>query len=55
MGDEFPTLDEAVCIGCGLCALDCPNDAVRLKRRADVAPPATFDELRGRIPEEKRR
>jgi Fe-S-cluster-containing hydrogenase component 2 len=54
MGDEFPTVDEAVCIGCGLCALPCPSDAVRLKRRTDVAPPATFAELHGRILEEKR-
>jgi Na+-translocating ferredoxin:NAD+ oxidoreductase RNF subunit RnfB len=53
MGDESPTVDEAVCIGCGLCVLPCPNDAVRLKRRTDVAPPATFGELHGHILEEK--
>jgi Fe-S-cluster-containing hydrogenase component 2 len=52
LGDEFPIVDEAVCIGCGLCAIPCPNDAVRLKRRTDVAPPATFAELYGRILEE---
>jgi Fe-S-cluster-containing hydrogenase component 2 len=53
MGEEFPIVDEVVCIGCGLCAIPCPSDAVRLKRRADVAPPATFAELHGRILEEK--
>jgi Fe-S-cluster-containing hydrogenase component 2 len=53
MGDEFPIVDEAVCIGCGLCAIPCPNDAVRLKRRTDVAPPTTFAELHGHILEEK--
>jgi Fe-S-cluster-containing hydrogenase component 2 len=51
--DEFPIVDETVCIGCGLCAIPCLSDAVRLKRRADVAPPATFAELHGRILEEK--
>jgi NAD-dependent dihydropyrimidine dehydrogenase PreA subunit len=54
MGGELPTVHEEVCIGCGLCALPCPSDAVRLKRRADVAPPATFAELHGQILEEKR-
>jgi heterodisulfide reductase subunit A-like polyferredoxin len=53
MGDELPIVDEAVCIGCGLCAILCPSHAARLKRRADVAPPATFAELHGRILEEK--
>ena len=53
-GDEFPTVDEAVCIGCGLCALPCPGDAARLKRRTDVTPPETFGELHGCIVEEKR-
>jgi Fe-S-cluster-containing hydrogenase component 2 len=53
MGDEFPIVDETVCIGCGLCAIPCLSDAVRLKRRADVAPPPTFAELHGRILEEK--
>jgi Fe-S-cluster-containing hydrogenase component 2 len=52
MGDEFPIVDEAVCIGCGLCAIPCLSDAVRLKRRANVAPPATFAELHACILEE---
>ena len=46
-------MDEEVCIGCGLCAIPCPSDAIRLKRRADFAPPTTFAELHGLILEEK--
>ncbi len=53
MDDEIPTVDEDVCIGCGLCAISCANEAVRLKRRTDVAPPATFAELHERILEQK--
>ena len=47
-------VDEAVCIGCGLCALPYPSDALRLKRHTGVAQPAAFGELHGRILEEKR-
>jgi hypothetical protein len=39
---------------CRMTAHPCPNDAVRLKRRTDIAPPATFAELHGRILEEKK-
>jgi Fe-S-cluster-containing hydrogenase component 2 len=48
MVDERPRVEE-VCIGCELCAIPCPAEAVRLERRTDVAPPATFAEFHGRI------
>ena len=55
MGDAFPIVDHAVCIGCGRCAIPCPGAAMRLERGTDIAPPATFAELHGRILEEIRR
>ena len=34
--DEMPIVED-VCIGCGLRAIPCPAEAVRLERRTDVA------------------
>jgi Fe-S-cluster-containing hydrogenase component 2 len=36
------SVDEAMCIGCGLCVTGCPNEALHLVVREDAAaPPAT--------------
>ena len=35
---------EQRCIGCGLCAIKCPNQAVKLRRARDIMPPPTIKE-----------
>lgn len=37
--DDGLTYDEDRCIGCGLCVTGCPNEALRLVKRAEAAPP----------------
>ena len=38
-------VDQARCIGCGLCVTSCPNQAARLERKAEaeaIHPPVDF-------------
>ena len=45
-------LREDKCIGCGICAVNCPNDAIKMMKVRDIEPPEknlignkTFTEL----------
>jgi Fe-S-cluster-containing hydrogenase component 2 len=56
MEGDVPVVDEAWCIGCGVCATVCPADAVVIKVREDktgTAPASDFTELHKRIRKEK--
>jgi ferredoxin/DNA-binding transcriptional ArsR family regulator len=52
--DEVAVVDEKNCIGCGLCATGCPEEAMRMERREEyVEPPETTAEMGIKILTEK--
>ena len=54
MVDEKPVVTFDKCIGCGVCASGCPNDAILMERCADVPePPANTMEMGMRLLQEK--
>lgn len=42
---DFAEVDEEWCVGCGVCVKVCPSDAIRMRRKTNEVPPATFEEL----------
>ncbi len=54
MIDEKPVLKIERCIGCELCSTGCTQDAILMKRSADIPePPANYMELGLRLLQEK--
>lgn len=54
MENESPEFDLQKCIGCGICASKCPNDAIIMKRNSPVPdPPANIMEYGMRLLQEK--
>jgi formate hydrogenlyase subunit 6/NADH:ubiquinone oxidoreductase subunit I len=49
--DDFIDRDANRCIGCGLCASNCPNQAISLKKVRDFIPVPTYPELFKKIKE----
>jgi Fe-S-cluster-containing hydrogenase component 2 len=43
--DDVSEVDEALCIGCGVCTPSCPNDAVDLVKREEIKPPPSIPEM----------
>jgi len=37
--NEQMVLKEELCIGCGICAANCPNDAIKMVKVRDNVPP----------------
>jgi electron transport complex protein RnfB len=54
--DEIATVDEAKCIGCGLCVTGCPSEALKLVRREGApVPPGTVRDMGLKILSDKGR
>ena len=53
MQDDVAVVDEKWCIGCGVCAIKCDFDAIRIKYREDQKEvPTDFEELHKQIQEQ---
>lgn len=56
--DDIAVLDRERCIGCGVCIITCPNEALRLERKGaeEVSIPAKdFTDMMIKIGQEKGR
>ena len=53
MENDTCLVDTDWCIGCGVCALPCPADAVKLARKSGAIPPKDFKELHETILRER--
>ena len=45
LSDDVSEVDDALCIGCGVCTPTCPEGAVDLVHRDEIKPPRTIQEL----------
>jgi Fe-S-cluster-containing hydrogenase component 2 len=45
MENDKPVVDESICIGCGVCLLNCPTDAAKLKKKDESVPFEDFTTL----------
>jgi Na+-translocating ferredoxin:NAD+ oxidoreductase subunit B len=43
--EDVAVVDEARCMGCGVCTPSCPSDAVDLTLREEVKPPPALPEF----------
>lgn len=55
MVDDVPVVDEAWCVGCGICTTACSSSAAKLKKKSEEITFQRFKELHTRIQEEKKR
>jgi Fe-S-cluster-containing hydrogenase component 2 len=52
LNNDVAVVDEDWCIGCGVCAVSCPTDAISIVRRTQERSPGTTDELFARMKSE---
>lgn len=52
--DDIALVDRGKCLGCGLCATGCPNEAMSMRKREDAAaPPESMAEMGLKLLEDK--
>ena len=49
LSDDMMVIREDLCIGCGVCASNCPNEAITLEKVRDVVPVKTQAEMEQKI------
>lgn len=53
LSDDFMNIRLELCIGCGICASNCPSEAIKLEKVRNIIPIKNYVEMSAKLREER--